>query len=381
MNTNKNFTLYSDCINFPLDRPCAYQKNENARCADCSHYIKISQSGEKTKILIIKLGAMGDVLRTTFLLEGLKEVYPKGEISWIVSPKNAAVLENNKYIDSVIMTDDKTNEFLAKNFFDAVINLDLSPESLALAKLSNKSKLFGYSLDENRNITSSNDFALQWLKMSAYDELKKANTKTYQHWMSKITELPQDNYEIIVPLSEASITKAEDFLKSLNISENKKIIGINPGAGKRWQMKKYRTDGFIETAKYFSNKGYTILLLGAKDDEAEIKEILNQNIKNIYSTGTENSIPDFFAFINLCDVVICADTMALHAAAGLKKNIVAIFGPTSYSEIEIYGRGIKIKSDIECLGCYKQTCDIKNNCMQRVSSAQVIEAVESLVKL
>jgi len=319
---------------------------------------------------------MGDVLRTTFLLEGLKQVYPKSEISWVVSSKNAAVLENNKFIDSIIKTDDKINEFLAKNFFDVVINLDLAPESLALAKLSNKAKLLGYSLDDKRNILASNNFAKQWLKMSAYDELKKANTLTYQHWMSKITDIPKDNYEIVVPLKTSSKIKAEKFLKSIRLPKGKKIIGINPGAGKRWPMKKWRTDGFVETAKYFSAKGHVVLLLGGKDDEKEIKKIAIKKIKNVFSTGTNNSVADFFALINLCDVVICGDTMALHAAAGLKKNVVAIFGPTSASEIELYGRGVKIKSGIECAGCYMQTCSVQNNCMKKISVKEVIKAAE-----
>ena len=65
----------------------------------------------------------------------------------------------------------------------------MAHESLSLTKLSNKSKILGFTIDNNRTIVPSNDFAQQWLKMSAYDELKKANTLTYQRWMSKITNL------------------------------------------------------------------------------------------------------------------------------------------------------------------------------------------------
>jgi len=270
----EQFSLYTDCVNFPLDRPCRYQKNDNMQCRNCQNYIKISNRNNKTdiEILIIKLGAMGDVLRTTFLLNGLKEKYPKSRISWIVLQKNAQVLINNTLIDEIIVSDGQISNFLINHFFDITINLDLSPESLSLAKLANTAKTIGFSLDNNRNIAVSNKYANDWLKMSAYDSLKKANTHTYQFWMSKITELPQDNYEICVPLQKAMQEKAANFLKSLNIKTRNKIIGINPGASNRWKLKKWNTDSFIEIAKFLSNKGHTVLLLGAKEDEKEIDD-------------------------------------------------------------------------------------------------------------
>ncbi|MDR2192395.1 MAG: glycosyltransferase family 9 protein [Endomicrobium sp.] len=377
---NKKYEVFTDCINFPLDRPCVYQK-ENARvCPLCKNYKKVSSLDAAVKILIIKLGAMGDVLRTTFILCGLKEIYPKSRISWIVSKNNAAVLRDNNLIDEIIVADEKINEFLTLNYFDAVINLDLAPESLALAKLANAERVLGYVLDNKRNVVSSNDYAAKWLKMSAYDALKKENKFTYQHWMSKIANLSRDDYEIIVPLNEVSVKKADGFLKKNKISSDKKIIGINPGAGKRWKMKKWRSDGFAAVAKYFSDKSCAILLLGGKDDEEEINALIKENIPNVFSTGTDNCIADFFAFINLCDIILCGDTMALHAAAGLKKKIVALFGPTSISEIETYNRTIKLQASINCICCYKQDCGVKENCMKLLTDEEVIRAVERQLK-
>jgi heptosyltransferase-2 len=375
---NEKINVYTDCTHFPLDRPCLKQKNFSMQCANCPDYQKISSHLSKTKILIIKIGAMGDVLRTTFLLEGLKELYPASDISWIVSPKNSAVLENNPYIDNIVFCDDKTNIFLVSNFFDITINLDLSPESLAFTKLASTAKILGFSIDNCRNITVSNSYAAHWLNMSASDKLKKENTNTYQYWMSKIAQLPSDKYEIVVPLRSEMQKKAASFLKDNNIKHYKKIIGINPGAGKRWQLKKWNIHKFIETAKYFSDKGHAILLLGGKDDKEEIEIIMKEKINNVFSTGTENDIDYFFALIDLCDIVLCGDTMALHAATGLKKKTVVLFGPTSHSEIELYGRGIKVIPEMDCLSCYNQTCAKNKTCMDSISTQQVIDIIESM---
>ncbi|MDR1122960.1 MAG: glycosyltransferase family 9 protein [Endomicrobium sp.] len=375
-----SFEVFTDCSKFKLDRPCVYQKYNNVTCKKCKNYSKLSANSankNNKRILIVKLGAMGDVLRTTFILNGLKEIYSKSEISWIVDIKNAAVLKGNNLIDRVIHNNyDNVIKYLANEFFDIVINLDLAFESLSLTKLSNKKKVLGFTLDDRRNIITSNNYAKEWLKASAYDKLKKANTFTYQYWMSKITELPKDNYEIIVPLQKKSIEKAEKFLKDNNINNNKKIIGINPGAGNMWKLKKWTPKGFIETAKYFSQKGYFVLLLGSTHDKNEIDLILKENMSNVISTGINNTIPDFFAKINLCNVVLCGDTMALHAAAGLKKNIVALFGPTSINEIEIYSKGVKIQSNKNCVVCYKQECNLADTCMEAITAKDVIKAVK-----
>jgi heptosyltransferase-2 len=368
--------VFTDCSKFPLDRPCIYQKNNNSICKECKNYSKLSAKKNNKRILIIKLGAMGDVLRTTFILKGLKELYPKSEIYWVVDTKNATVLEGNNLIDKIIHNNENVIKYLANKFFDIVINLDLAFESLSLTKLSNKKEILGFSMDDNRNILTSNNYAKEWLKTSAYDKLKKNNTFTYQYWMSKITKLPKDNYEIIVPLQKNSIEKTEKFLKSNKINRDKKIIGINPGAGNRWKLKKWTSKGFIETAKYFSQKGYFVLLLGSIQDKSEINLILKENIPNVISTGIDGSIPDFFTKINLCDIVLCGDTLALHVAAGLKKNIIALFGPTSANEIEIYSKGVKIQSNKNCVVCYKQECDLIDNCMESIASKDVIKAIE-----
>ncbi len=371
------YKLYTDCINFPLDRPCKYQKDFNSVCGTCKKYSSVNKKSGQMKILIIKLGAMGDVLRTTFVLEGLKKKYKNPKIDWLVDKKNAAVLEGNKYINAVIVNDDKVFNFLTSVKYNIVVNLDLSPESLSFASLSFADKKIGYWLNNSRIIQTSNNYSKQWLLTSAYDVLKKANTETYQFWMAKILELPKDDYEIVVPVSKQAEQKAKDFIASKKIKKSR-IIGINPGAGKRWVMKKWNSDKYIELIKVLSAKGYTILLLGGKDDEDEIKQIVSAKIKNVYSTGTDNSVQEFFAMVDLCDLVVCGDTMAMHAALGLKKNVVAIFGPTSSNEIEMYSRGTKIAS-LDCNCCYRQFCREKVTCMDKVLVENVLDAVESYI--
>jgi ADP-heptose:LPS heptosyltransferase len=73
--------------------------------------------------------------------------------------------------------------------------------------------------------------------------------------------------------------------------------------------------------------------------------------------------------------VVTGDTLALHAALGLGKRVVALFGPTSAAEIDTYGLGAKIVPDLECTCCYRPECNRRPSCMDSIQVEQVAGAL------
>ncbi|MCB4790990.1 MAG: glycosyltransferase family 9 protein [Elusimicrobia bacterium] len=365
--------IKTNCIHFSLDRPCKFHKKSGIHCSDCKNYITISSNLKKhTRILIVKLDAMGDVLRTTFLLPGLKDKYKNSYITWLVAPESVDILDGNPYVDRIWTLDKDIFSHITAEKFDIAVNLDLSPTSLSLATLAIANIKIGFYLDKCRNVKYSNAYAKKWLEMSAFDDLKKANKKTYQYYMSKITGLPKSDYEICTILKKESMEKAEKFAQRHGL-KGRVVVGINPGAGKRWVMKKWTVNGYLEIIKRINATGGKVLLFGNKNEEELIAEIIKRSANKAVNTGV-NSIHDFFALLNLCDIVITGDTLALHAALGLKKNVVALFGPTSASEIEAYGRCMKIVSPAGCVCCYIADCKKKPSCMELIEPAAVWKA-------
>lgn len=363
------------CAHFPLDRPCAFHKKTKQLCDTCGHYRPVTApAGAPPNILIIKLGAMGDVLRTTFLLPGIKEVWPGARITWLVAAGSEPILEGNPHLARIWPMDKTVYGRLAAERFDIVINLDLSPESLLLTRAVPAARRIGFTLDDTRQIRCSNSTARRWLAMSGNDVLKKQNTATYQHWMARIVGLPRDTYEIFTPLAPASLKKAAAFARTHGLV-NKKVIGINPGAGARWKLKRWTTRGYQALIRRLTADGYAILLLGGRDENALVTSLARGQAGTVVNGGTDNSLPDFFALLNLCDLVITGDTLALHAALGLRKKVVALFGPTSAPEIALYGRGVKVVSSRDCICCYRQACDMKPTCMDVITTDMVEQAV------
>ena len=176
-------------------------------------------------------------------------------------------------------------------------------------------------------------------------------------------------------LSASEIEFANDFYRHHGLSRFKVLVGLNTGASNRWQLKQWRDEGFIELIqklKFHDDIG--ILLYGGKDERQKNHDLKNR-FPNVIDTGCDNTLRQFFALMNLSDIVITGDTMALHVATALKKKVVCYFGPTSAHEIEDYGRIIKIQPLMDCLVCYKQQCDFNPNCMQLISSDMIYKAV------
>ncbi|MBN1622079.1 MAG: glycosyltransferase family 9 protein [Endomicrobiales bacterium] len=358
--------IKTDCIHFKLDRPCSFHKEKGIKCAGCRHYSSVkSSSGKAKNILVIKLDAMGDVLRSTFILPGLKEKYPKSRITWITAPESVSILEGNPRLDRIWPFDTQVFRPLVSENFDIAINLDLSPQSLSLATLAVAKKKVGFYLDKNRKIKCSNPHAKRWLLMSSFDDIKKKNTETYQHHMAKIIGLARSDYRIFTPLKKESVSRAEEFAKCHNFGRNV-IVGINPGAGKRWKLKKWTDEGYIKLIEKLQSIGAKVLLFGGKNEKELIDKLIRESGGKAVSTGVDNSLNDFFALLNLCEIVITTDSLALHAALGLKKKVIAVFGPTSASEIEMYKQGEKIVSPIGCTCCYIPDCNKKPNCMELI---------------
>lgn len=363
--------LKTDCRHFPGNKPCTPAKKEGKKCDDCNYYDPV-----KFRILVIKLDAIGDVLRTTSILPALKRKYPGSHITWVTKSNAAELFANNPLVDELYLFEDSaTVPRMMVEKFDLLIHPDASPASCALASLANAEVKKGFWLDEKGRIVSADKHAETWLEMGAFDELKKKNRKTYQELLHNIAGLVYEKDEIQVHLNKDEIKTGKDFYRENKLERFKYILGLNTGAGERWQYKQWSVEGYIGLIEKLSvNKDTGILLYGGPD-ETERNKILLGKFPHLVDTGTNNSLRGFFSVINICDVLVTSDTMALHAATALKKEIVCLFGPTSHAEIEDYGRIIKIIPDLDCLVCYKPRCDFETTCMGSISPDMVYDGV------
>jgi len=373
----KQILLKRDCKHFPGDRPCSFHKSTGVKCDDCPHYEPVS-----FKILIIKLDAVGDVLRTTCILSGLKENYPQSHITWLTRKNAVEIFVNNEFVDRILeIENSETNYFLQIESFDLVLNLDSSPISSAICSSVVAKEKLGFGLDEKGKVYPINPEAEDWFLMGAFDDLKKQNNRTYQSIILDIARIKTSNFPIILNLKESEIKFADQFLLKHQINKSKKIIGLNTGAGPRWKFKSWTLEGFEELIKLLLAKtDFHIFLYGGPYEKERNEYLAKIDKRRIIDTGTNNSLREFFALLNLCDLLVTGDTLAMHAATALKKKVIALFGPTSANEIESYGLITKIQSDLDCLVCYKMDCDFDPNCMNSIKAEYIFQKILELIQ-
>lgn len=369
--------LKKDCKHFPGDRPCLFHKLEGIKCDECQYYEPVN-----FKILIIKLDAIGDVLRTTCILPGLKEKFPESYITWITRKNAKEIFYNNPYVDRILeIENEETNYFLQVEKFNLVLNLDSSPISSAICSSVSGDEKLGFGLDEKGKVFPINSEAEEWFLMGAFDDLKKKNTKTYQSIILNIARLNTQLYPIIINLTEDEKKFGEKFLIEHNIDKSKKIVGLNTGAGPRWKFKSWTIDGFEKLINLLLlSTDYYVFLYGGPFEKERNDYLSSIDKRRVIDTGTNNSLREFFALVDLCDLLVTGDTLAMHTATALGKKIIALFGPTSANEIETYGLITKIQSDLDCLVCYKMDCDFDPNCMNSIKSETIFNKILELIK-
>jgi|TARA_B100001964_G_C14240982_1_gene605013 heptosyltransferase-2 len=316
-------------------------------------------------ILIIKLGAIGDVIRTTSILPGLKEKYKDCSIDRVTKKESFAILKNNNLINNIYLIDNNLKE-LENNEYDLIINLDDDYDACKLATKIKHKKIIGAYLDNNKK-TYTEDSS-PWFDIGLIskfgkekaDELKAQNKNTYPEILYKILDLEYKKQEPILILNNDEIEFGKKFTNKNSIKNNDLVIGINTGAGGRWQDKKLSIEKTAELIDNLNNNfNNAKLILFGGPTETERNEKIKSLIKtNIIDAGCDNSLMEFASLVNLCNILITSDSLAMHIGIALKKKIVAFFYSTSAAEIELYDRGAKIIGKGKDYCSYKTKCDI-----------------------
>lgn len=366
--------IKSDCRYFKDSKPCIYGKRYGITCESCRYYDKI-----KEKILIINLVGMGDVLRSTSLLRALKKIYPKAHITWLTAKESKEVLLYNPYIDRILVINLEAVLQLMIEKFDIVINLDKDHRAAAIATLVKANKKLGLGLGNNGYIMPFNEEARYFIDIGLSDKLKKASRKTQQEIIFDIAKLPYNKEKIVLNLPVEAIKYADSFFKKVGIS-NQLVVGFNTGcSNKLFTDRKWTINGFVRLAELLHKKLQAkILLFGGINEIERNREIISK-APYVINTGL-NNFHRFAALIQKCDLIVTGDTLAVHVAAALDVPSITLFGCVSPYEIEIYGNGLKIVSNLDCVCCYKYKCEKQVTCMDLITAEEVFNAIIKLIK-
>lgn len=359
----KNFTGYKPC--FPFS-----ECHQKGRCE------KPNPIGKR--ILIINLDAMGAVVQTTSMLKAIKRKFPQSTISWITLKNAVRLLDNNPFLDNVYEWNAESWLVLQNLKWDLVYSADKTKLACSFAKTLKSKKNLGFGINENGVIKPLNKEAKYLFKLGLDDNLKfKLNKKVGTEILQEAMQLNFKRDEYILNLSSEEEEFCAKYKKENNISEKDLVVGFNTGCSNLFQNKKMTIAQHVSIIKKLLNeKNIKIVLLGGREDterNLEISKIIGNKIIN---TPTTEGVRNGICYENICDVVVSGDSFGMHVAIGLKKFVIAWFGLSCWSEIDLYDRGVKlIPEGLQCAPCWKKNCPYDLECIQMIDLEKIVTEI------
>lgn len=318
------------------------------------------------RILIIKLGAAGDVIRTTPLLHPLKRDYPRHLLTWITcTPELLPAL-----VDDPLPFDTASVLWARNTRFDLVINLDKDREACALAREVPGKRLCGFVLGEDDGLCrpSAPRAAADKYLTGLFDDVNQACELSYLQEIFAICgyEFAGEEYVLDRPAA------APEF----DLPEGAATVGLNTGCGGRWTSRLWPERYWAELARALRADGFAVVLLGGPDEET-------RNRRLAAATGAcypgHFDLRTFISLVDRCDLVVTAVTMAMHIVLGLGKRLVLFNNIFNPHEFELYGRGRIVAPEQECTCFFQPSCTNESFCLETLRPEAVRRAVGELL--
>lgn len=342
---------------------------------------KIQLRGDE-KILLVRTDRIGDLILSTPVAEALKQKFPQSQVDFLVAPYTAPVLENNPFINEIILDDNrsvkgslKLREVIKQKKYD--ITIALHP-TLRLAWLL-KSAGIPYRIG-----TGYRGYSFLF-NLKHFQHRKTVEKHELEYNLDMLKALGLEPQKILpkLYLSPNEKNEADIFLKKMGINDGNVIVLMHPGSGGNaldWPSEK-----FGELADRLKESYSVKVLVTGQGNEKILAEKMKSRMKQgfIDLTG-KTDLRLLSAIIEKVNLVICNSTGPVHMAAGLGVPTVALFCPiftASPKRWGPYGEGhtVILPPVPPCKNCSATKCE-KGNCMDLITVEEVFEKTGAVLK-
>ena len=346
------------------------------------------------KILILRLTAVGDVIRTLPAVKALKEYYPSSSISWIVEESSQALLESQPEVDEVILFPRKRwpkgmrswrgfwraiqeiRKFivdLRNRRFDVVIDFHGILKSGLLSYLSGSPKRIGFGRKSSKEwnfLFSNTKVTLPERKISRFQR----NLMLLQGIGLDVKECQFRLY--ISPEDQRHVAA---FFNGSSPSFCRPLIAIHPGTSAKATFKRWMPDQYALLADRLTRElDATVLFTWGAGEIGWVEGIRKMMHESSVLGPRTESLTQLAEVYRHCDLYIGGDTGPMHVASLMGIPAVVIYGPTDPVENEPFGNHIKVRKEVGCNPCHKYSCK-ELRCIQAISADEVVRATKEIL--
>lgn len=274
------------------------------------------------KILIVRLGKIGDLVVTSFVFEVFKKKYPEIEIHLLTLPSNKNVLKYNPNLDRIF--------YSKKNL------------SLYLKLFSMRRENYDMILDFNDNPSATSALIFRFVKArikAGYDfvkykrvinykiaPLQKENTHIIERMKNFLIQLKIDTDEnLLKPFFHLGSAELAEVKSELKTVEGKYLIAFNISAGA--EIRCWRDDKWISLIRMIQKdfENFSFIILSTDEDLIHKEKIAAELNLDIYNLGRLASVQHFAAYIQCSNLLITPDTAAVHIASAFGIPTIALY--------------------------------------------------------
>ena len=345
----------TECALFTGYRPCSRGRKcpEGGELESCPDFRPVRHT-----TLLVNLDNLGNVIQMTSLLPATRRAFPDTFLTWVTDPGAGAVLENNPLVDRVMPYGNETVSILGAMEFDLLLNVDKTRRSAALASTVKAKDRRGFALTRLGAIEPLNPEADYAYRLGLDDELKfRVNTRPGTQIAAEMFGLEWKRDPYVLRLTDAEREFVREY-RSRNGLEGALVVGMNTGSSPLFPHKSMSTERHVDLLERIARAlpEARIALLGGAHETGKNGEIAQRATAPVLETPTTEGVRRGILYVDACDIIVTADTSGLHMGVALGKWAVAYFCVTCASEIDLYDRGVIVKSGLECSPCWRPDC-------------------------
>lgn len=287
------------------------------------------------RILVIQHKMIGDVLITSLLCENLKKSYPNATIDYLVNSNTLPVLENNPYIDNLIVFNEKEHKGFLKllkfsnevsqNNYDVIIDAYSKLQSWVNVFINKAAVKISYKKPGREFIYTNN--------IEKHAEAKSHLGLSIEHRLALLEPFGITKPVATEPklyLTEQEIKEAKLTFKKHQVDPSRKTVMISLLGSD--ETKTYPLDKMAQLVNHIG-ANYNVNILfnyfpSQKDQALQVYNQLNDETKSkVYFDLLGDDLRSFIAIANECDIIVGNDGGAINMSKAVGKKSFIIFSP------------------------------------------------------
>jgi lipopolysaccharide heptosyltransferase II len=328
------------------------------------------------RILIVLLGAIGDVTRALPVATRLRAGYPHAHLAWAVEPRSAPLLEHHPALDERLVFERTggVRSFVAflrrvrTGGFDLVLDLQRHAKSGLVSFASRAPVRLGFHRDDAKE--------LNWLASThtiAPVEPRGWKLDQYQRF-ADFLELPP-----VAPRFDIQLRPEEEA------AADALVAGVSrPFAalflGSTWESRLWFADSFAAVVDALAARGLASVLVGGADVAALGAAIVARSAARPVDLTNRTSLRETYGVLARARVAIGPDSGPMHLAAAAATPVVSLWGATTPARSAPFGsEHLVLVGRVPCAPCYLRRCPIGRQCMHDITPARVVAQVERVL--